>query len=276
MLGVGETIDNPASQSLIADYYKPTLRGRAYAFQRVAPTVGTALGTILGGVVAAVAGWRWAFLLVGVPGSLLAVVVWRLPEPRRGEHDVLVEGSGEVALGEAESAFAGGNALPADDGEAVAEGRRGREGGVGGRAPGAVGADVALSHRRHRDRVGRARGHRLLGADVLLAPDVAHVGTGRGRRRRPDPRGRPRGDAARWFPHRSVARPGRGRADGGGRSHAGGGRAVPHGRVPPDPARGEAADGGDRCAAHRGRVPCAHRDDGRSRAGRDPRPHLLA
>ena len=125
MLGVGETIDNPASQSLIADYYKPTLRGRAYAFQRVAPTVGTALGTILGGVVAAVAGWRWAFLLVGVPGSLLAVVVWRLPEPRRGEHDVLVEGSGEVALGEAESAFAGGNALPADDGEAVAEGRRG-------------------------------------------------------------------------------------------------------------------------------------------------------
>ncbi len=125
MLGVGETIDNPASQSLIADYYEPTLRGRAYAFQRVAPTVGTAFGTILGGVVGALAGWRWAFLLVGVPGSLLAFVVWRLPEPRRGEHDVLVEGPGEVALGAAESAFAGGNALPADDGETVAEERRG-------------------------------------------------------------------------------------------------------------------------------------------------------
>ena len=125
MLGVGETIDNPASQSLIADYYEPTLRGRAYAFQRVAPTVGTAFGTILGGVVGALAGWRWAFLLVGVPGSLLAFVVWRLPEPRRGEHDVLVEGPGEVALGAAESAFAGGNPLPADDGETVAEERRG-------------------------------------------------------------------------------------------------------------------------------------------------------
>ena len=40
ILGVGETVDNPASQSLIADYYKPDLRGRAYAYQRVAPTVG--------------------------------------------------------------------------------------------------------------------------------------------------------------------------------------------------------------------------------------------
>jgi MFS family permease len=125
MLGVGETIDNPASQSLIADYYQPTLRGRAYAFQRVAPTVGTAFGTILGGVVAAVAGWRWAFLIVGVPGSLLAFTVWRMPEPRRGEHDQLVETTGEVALVEAESAFAGGDAIPADDGATVAEERRG-------------------------------------------------------------------------------------------------------------------------------------------------------
>ena len=37
ILGVGETVDNPASQSLIADYYRPELRGRAYSYQRVAP-----------------------------------------------------------------------------------------------------------------------------------------------------------------------------------------------------------------------------------------------
>ncbi len=86
-LGFGETIDNPSSQSLIADYYPPNVRGRAYAMQRIAPTVGTALGTGLGGLVAAIFGWRWAFLLVGVPGSLLAIAVWRLKEPRRGESD---------------------------------------------------------------------------------------------------------------------------------------------------------------------------------------------
>jgi MFS family permease len=87
-LGVGETVDNPASQSLIADYYPGDVRGRAYALHRVAPLIGTALGTGLGGLVGATLGWRWAFLLVGVPGSLLAVTVWRLPEPRRGEHDL--------------------------------------------------------------------------------------------------------------------------------------------------------------------------------------------
>ena len=86
-LGVGETVNQPAAQSLLADYYPAAVRGRAYAFQRVAPTVGTAFGLGLGGAVGSIFGWRWAFLLVGVPGSLLAVTVWRLPEPRRGESD---------------------------------------------------------------------------------------------------------------------------------------------------------------------------------------------
>jgi MFS family permease len=86
-LGLGETIDNPASQSLIADYYPVEIRGRAYGIQRVAPIVGVAVGTGVSGGIAALLTWRWAFLIVGVPGSLLALAVWRLPEPRRGESD---------------------------------------------------------------------------------------------------------------------------------------------------------------------------------------------
>lgn len=89
-LGIGETIDNPASSSLTADYYAPAVRGRAFALQRVAPIVGTAVGTALGGLVGAVFGWRWAFLIVGVPGSLLALAVLRLPEPPRGASDGFV------------------------------------------------------------------------------------------------------------------------------------------------------------------------------------------
>jgi len=87
VLGVGETFDNPASNSLVADYYPAHMRGRAYALQRVAPTVGAAVGLGLGGGVGQLFGWRWAFLLVGAPGSLLALAVWRLPNPARGEHD---------------------------------------------------------------------------------------------------------------------------------------------------------------------------------------------
>jgi MFS family permease len=87
VLGIAETIDNPASQSLIADYYPSSLRGRAYAFQRAAPTIGLAAGIGLGGGIGAALGWRWAFLIVGVPGSLLALHVWRMPEPPRGASD---------------------------------------------------------------------------------------------------------------------------------------------------------------------------------------------
>jgi MFS family permease len=86
-LGIGETVDNPASQALIADYYPTDVRGRAFALQRATPFFGQAAGLALAGGVASLLSWRWAFLLVGVPGSLLAVAVWRLPEPHRGESD---------------------------------------------------------------------------------------------------------------------------------------------------------------------------------------------
>jgi MFS family permease len=86
-LGIGESMHSPAAQSLLADYYPAQLRGRAYALQRVAPVLGTAVGLGVGGAVGAALGWRWAFLIVGGPGSLLALRVWRLSEPRRGESD---------------------------------------------------------------------------------------------------------------------------------------------------------------------------------------------
>jgi MFS family permease len=61
-LGIGETIDNPASQSLIADYYPSDVRGRAFALQRATPFFGQALGLGVAGGVAAVLSWRWAVL----------------------------------------------------------------------------------------------------------------------------------------------------------------------------------------------------------------------
>jgi MFS family permease len=91
VLGAGETIDNPASQSLLADYYRPDARGRAFALQKVAPIVGASIGLGLGGLVGTHLGWRWAFVIVGLPGSLLAAAMWRLPEPVRGESDGLAE-----------------------------------------------------------------------------------------------------------------------------------------------------------------------------------------
>lgn len=96
-LGAGETIDNPASSSLVADYYRPEIRSRAYGLQRIAPIVGGPVGIGLGAAVAALAGWRWAFVLVGVPGSLLALAIMRMREPRRGESDSDGDADVEIA-----------------------------------------------------------------------------------------------------------------------------------------------------------------------------------
>lgn len=103
ILGGSDAVNGPAGQSLIADYYPPSIRGRAYAVRQVTPVLGTAIGTGVGGVVAGTIGWRWAFLIVGLPGSLLALAVWRLAEPRRGEHDgdPLPDESAETAIAEA-------------------------------------------------------------------------------------------------------------------------------------------------------------------------------
>ena len=86
-LGVGDALNDPAAQSLVADYYPPEIRGRAYAWQRVVPTVGVGLGTVIGGGLAAAFGWRVAIIAVGVPGVLVALLVRRLPLPPRGDAD---------------------------------------------------------------------------------------------------------------------------------------------------------------------------------------------
>ncbi len=88
-LGFGQAITEPACASLIADYYPAEQRGKAFSIQQGLLFVGVGLGVGLGGAIGSTLGWRWAFLIVALPGFFVAMLAYRLKEPSRGHADRL-------------------------------------------------------------------------------------------------------------------------------------------------------------------------------------------
>lgn len=113
-LGFGQAIDDPASTSLLADYYPPEVRGRVFSIQQVMNFLGGGIGLALGAVVGETWGWRWAFIVVGMPGSLVGLLVLRLREPRRGEADGVEPGPEPPRLPVSELARSAWSGLRAD------------------------------------------------------------------------------------------------------------------------------------------------------------------
>lgn len=91
-LGFGQAITEPATASLLGDYYEVERRGRAFSVQLVCMISGIGLGIALGGAIAETIGWRWAYLIVGPVGLLVALAAYRLVEPARGHADRISAG----------------------------------------------------------------------------------------------------------------------------------------------------------------------------------------
>jgi MFS transporter, Spinster family, sphingosine-1-phosphate transporter len=83
-VGVGEASFGTVSPGIIADFFPKERRGQILSWFYVAIPVGSALGYLLGGVLGQRYGWHVAFLLVGVPGLLLAIPLALLRTPPRG------------------------------------------------------------------------------------------------------------------------------------------------------------------------------------------------
>jgi len=99
-IGVGEASFGTVSPGLIADFFPKERRGRILAWFYVAIPVGSALGYLLGGVLGQQYGWHAAFLLVGVPGLLLAVPIALLRTPPRGGDDAAPQAAkGKISAG---------------------------------------------------------------------------------------------------------------------------------------------------------------------------------
>jgi MFS family permease len=87
-VGIGEAGGVAPAYSLISDYFPKHQRARALAAYAFGIPLGTAAGTLVGGLLAVHYGWRTAFIVVGLLGVLLAPI-FRLVmrDPQRGGAD---------------------------------------------------------------------------------------------------------------------------------------------------------------------------------------------
>jgi len=102
-VGVGESSASPAAFSMLGDYFPPRLRATAVAIYSSGVYIGAGIGLFIGGLIVGrwnaaypdgnapfgLAGWQAAFFAVGIPGLLMAIWVWTLREPVRGQSEGL-------------------------------------------------------------------------------------------------------------------------------------------------------------------------------------------
>lgn len=99
-VGVGEATSAPCAYSLIADMFPRRIRGTALGIYSAGLFTGSGLSLLIGGSVVeawnrayphdaplGLAGWQAAFLVVGLPGLVMALWVASLREPKRGAMD---------------------------------------------------------------------------------------------------------------------------------------------------------------------------------------------
>ena len=97
-VGVGEATLSPAAYSMIADYFPKEKLGRALGVYQSGAFFGVGLALIFGGlairfaataddvslpIVGVVAAWQLAFIVVGLPGLLVAAMMFLVKEPVR-------------------------------------------------------------------------------------------------------------------------------------------------------------------------------------------------
>jgi MFS family permease len=82
VVGLGEAGYGSVGAALIASHFPARLRGALLAGFFASASVGSVLGVMLGGVIAARWGWQAAFGVVGVPGLLLALLYLKVRDYR--------------------------------------------------------------------------------------------------------------------------------------------------------------------------------------------------
>jgi len=91
-VGIGEAGFQPPAFSLLADHFSANRRSTILAIMALGAPLGFLVGQSVGGWVASEWNWRAAFVVLGAPGLIVALIVWfTLREPPRGLVDGRIE-----------------------------------------------------------------------------------------------------------------------------------------------------------------------------------------
>ncbi len=82
IMGIFAGLYHPSIISMLSGYFKGK-KGKALAFHMVGGNIGFALGPILGGIIAGMLGWRFAYILLNIPALIaLALILSRIRKQR--------------------------------------------------------------------------------------------------------------------------------------------------------------------------------------------------
>jgi len=100
-VGIGEAGGSPPAHAMISDYYPPEERATALSIYSTGVHIGVLIGFLAGGFIAQLLGWRAAFMAVGVPGVIFAVIFFlTVREPERGRWETRAQAEYKPTLGE--------------------------------------------------------------------------------------------------------------------------------------------------------------------------------
>ena len=86
---MGEAGAVAPAHSMISDLFPPEKRTSALATFTTGANVGVLLAFLIGGIVGQALGWRWAFVIAGIPGLLLALLLrFTVNEPDRTSREM--------------------------------------------------------------------------------------------------------------------------------------------------------------------------------------------
>ncbi len=97
-VGMAEAGGAPTAMSMVSDYFPPKQRSTAIGIWYLSSAIGTGIIFLVGGILAQSFGWRTVFLVAGIPGLVLGVILFLVVrEPRRGGSEVIVVDTPEAS-----------------------------------------------------------------------------------------------------------------------------------------------------------------------------------